>query len=280
MRRGPGRPRNDGLQPGSREAAEASERGSNVSDATRLEYLERGRSAFLIMEEKRLALQSARGIYSQIIKDARKAGCSQIAWTIRAMRRDPLEIEHEFIERTQMLRVARIPLGVQLGLFPGHGETLEEMSDRIERGVEDVAQALEKTMERVGPESLAQTVEQAWAKEDAVKDVSRETLKLNWPTEEAPPRPGPDDPSEPDENGDEEVPEDEPPEEEEEPMEVAKAGNEILEDGMLNQAAFKQGERNRKLGRTLEANPYKDVSPQHNAWIRGWKAEDAASPRR
>ena len=60
-----------------------------MSDATRLEFLERGRSTWLAMAERKVALQSARGVFNAIIKEARKAGAGQIAWVIGQMKRDP-----------------------------------------------------------------------------------------------------------------------------------------------------------------------------------------------
>jgi hypothetical protein len=41
------------------------------------------------MAERKVALQSARGVFNAIIKEARKAGAGQIAWVIGQMKRDP-----------------------------------------------------------------------------------------------------------------------------------------------------------------------------------------------
>jgi hypothetical protein len=116
VKRPVGRPRKGGLPAGARAAAAADHRAGNASDAARLAYLERGKSAFRAVEAKRAALQSARGVFNAIIKEARKAGAGQVAWVIGQMRRDPMAVAEEIRERNAMLKVAKIPVGVQLEL--------------------------------------------------------------------------------------------------------------------------------------------------------------------
>ena len=118
VRRGPGRPRK-----GAKTAAAVQEAlgappgmGGNVSDETRVAFLERGQEALLVLEERKQLLRSARGVFSAIIKDAKSAGAGQIAWALKQMRRDPLDITTEIVERNAMLRVAKIPVGIQLEL--------------------------------------------------------------------------------------------------------------------------------------------------------------------
>src|SRR5215472_1996897 len=97
-----GRPRKDGSPPRPRAAAEPQEArqgrrapGGNVSDATRLEFRERGRLAFLEAERKKQDYRSAYRVYAQLVKDARRVGATEIAWTLEALRRDPLDVDRE-----------------------------------------------------------------------------------------------------------------------------------------------------------------------------------------
>jgi hypothetical protein len=94
-----GRPRKDGKPPRQR---------ANATEATRLELLERGRLAFIEAERRKQEYRSAYRIYAQVVKDARRAGATEIAWTLEALRRDPLEVEREISERIRMARLTKI----------------------------------------------------------------------------------------------------------------------------------------------------------------------------
>ena len=238
-----GRPRKDGTPPRQASAAPAVQsdalrrgRGSNVSDETRLEFLERGRLAYLEADRKKQDYQSAYRIYSTIIKEARKCGASEIAWTLEAMRRDPLEVEREIEERIRMARLAEIPIGTQFEMFE------------------------------------ATKVQLAMAGDAKLADVSPPT-QISAQAAVSPPRdpvPGPDD----DEPEDDE-PDDHEGEKEETPQ-AAKPGNEILEHNDDDANAFLQGQRAFLLGRASNANPYDNSSTMHNAWTRGWKTKEMA----
>jgi hypothetical protein len=77
-----GRPRKDGR---AREAQEA----RPVSDSACLAYVERGRRAYLEAMRRKQDYQSAWRVYSQLVKDAKKLGATELAQTLEALRRDP-----------------------------------------------------------------------------------------------------------------------------------------------------------------------------------------------
>jgi len=181
-----GRPRKNGQQAleGAAEAQERRQRrpvpGSNVTDATRLEYLERGRLAYLEAMRVKEHYQSAWRVYSQLVKDAKKVGASEIAWTLEAMRRDPLEVEREISERVRMAQLVNLPLGFQLNMFEAPAENPpqaaaapappepkpdielppdEEMPDEQEEPQEDEEE--EASPEKAGNEILEQSDDDA-----------------------------------------------------------------------------------------------------------------------
>jgi hypothetical protein len=270
QRRARGRPRKDGspTEPSilARALAEAGEEqsgppgiGANVTDETRLQYLERARIALAAVDEAKLVLKSAAGIFTQVVKDAHAAGATQIKWTLKQLRRAPEEIAAEIAERNKMLVLAKIPVGVQLGLFAGAGETLAEVLDRqAQASAEDAATlaAVQEGQNALHPEPPRQG--------DA-KPAAPVT-----PSEALPPKPGPDDPGEPEQED-----EGEPDEDEDEP-EAAKTGNEVLERSPEDASAYKMGQRSFGFGRHFGANPFPAVSSMSNAWARGWKSAEAA----
>ena len=241
-----GRPRKDGRPAGSGPVPRPP-MGSNVSDQTRLEFLERGRMALVQALTKKQEYQSAWRVYSQLVKDAKKIGATEIHWTLEAMRADPLDVQRQMVERVRMAKLANIPIGVQLSLFdeiPTPGTPLEQAIAKVGK-------------------TAAQAAQEAWAREDSARQGDANSPQVS------PPKPGPDD-DEPDE--DEEEDEDRPPEEEDE-EEGQAAGYERLEQSPEDAQAYVMGQRMQQLGRTLDANPYGPNVTMHNAWIRGWQSK-------
>jgi hypothetical protein len=263
QKRARGRPRKDGAptEPSvlARALAEAEEEqptrpgiGDNVTDETRLQYLEQARIALAAVDEAKLVLKSATGIFTQVIKDARAAGATQISWTLKQLRRAPEEIAAEIAERNKMLVLAKIPVGVQLGLFAGAGETLAEVLDRQAQASAGDAVAL----------AAAQTLQNALQADPA------DPATTVTPSEALPPKPGPDDPSEPDQ--DDEGEDDEQPDEDEDHLLLGH------ERSPEDASAYKMGQRSFGFGRHFGANPFPSIHSMHDAWARGWKSAEAA----
>lgn len=98
---------------------QAAARGSNVSDETIRDFCIRARVAHTSLEAARKEMQSANGVYRQILKDAKKAGVTgeDIIWWIGAVERDPADIDAETKRRNRLAQVMGLPIGTQLGMF-------------------------------------------------------------------------------------------------------------------------------------------------------------------
>lgn len=75
-------------------------------------------------------LESAQGKYRNALKkwEERGVDAADIAWILRTKQREVHDIENEFRRRNRLLRVLKIPVGAQLGLFED-GESVASKVD-------------------------------------------------------------------------------------------------------------------------------------------------------
>jgi ribosome modulation factor len=124
---------------------------ANVTEATKGEFLDKCRLSHSEFEDKRKEMQQAQAAYRADLKAAAKAGVSSkaIAETIAISKREPEEVGREFAALNEMLRIAKIPIGVQLGLF-ADGKSIGDKvdADQVARQAPATADDIEVAKEK------------------------------------------------------------------------------------------------------------------------------------
>lgn len=110
---------------------------SNVTDETIKEFCDRALAAKIELEKAEEEAKSKRGIYRQVLKDAKKAGVDQdaIAWWLAARKREPDDIDRETRNRNRIARLMGLPIGTQLGLWDD-GESVATKAENDRAGAD------------------------------------------------------------------------------------------------------------------------------------------------
>jgi len=100
-------------------AAKTASIGSNVTDATIIEFTNKAIAAHADFEEKQAEAKKAQALYRATLKDAKKAGVDQdsIIWLIASRKREPGDIDRETRNRNRIAKLMQLPIGTQLGLL-------------------------------------------------------------------------------------------------------------------------------------------------------------------
>ncbi len=104
---------------------------SNVPDEVIRKWTDKAIAADAEFQKAKEAMDSKRGEYRAILKEAAAAGCDKdaIVWLVKSRKREPSDIDYETRQRNRIARIMGLPIGTQLGLFDD-GETVAAKVDK------------------------------------------------------------------------------------------------------------------------------------------------------
>ena len=104
---------------------------SNVTDDTVNEFCDRTLEAKTELEKLEDAAKTQRGIYRNILKDAKRAGVDPDAITdwLKQRKREPQDITRDFAWKNRIYSLRKLPVGTQLGVDFTTGETVAHIVD-------------------------------------------------------------------------------------------------------------------------------------------------------
>jgi hypothetical protein len=102
---------------------------SSVSDATVNEFCDRALKAKTNLEKLEEDAKTQRGIYRNVLKDAKSAGVDPDSITdwLKQRKREPDDITRDFAWKNRVYRLRGLPIGTQLGFDPETGDTVVEV---------------------------------------------------------------------------------------------------------------------------------------------------------
>ena len=104
---------------------------SNVTDDTVNEFCDRALEAKTELERHEEGAKKQRGIYRNVLKDAKKAGVDPDAITdwLKQRKREPEDITRDFAWKNRVYTLRGLPIGTQLGVDFETGETVAHVVD-------------------------------------------------------------------------------------------------------------------------------------------------------
>ena len=91
--------------------------GSNVTDATIAKHIAKATRLYEVAQGKKAEYNSANNAYRACLKDAKAEGVEELAWLMKARKLEPDDIDRQTRMRNRLARVAKLPIGTQLGIF-------------------------------------------------------------------------------------------------------------------------------------------------------------------
>ena len=123
--------------------------GSNVTDATIAKHIAKATRLYEVAQGKKAEYDSANNAYRASLKDAKAEGVEELAWLMKARKLEPDDIDRQTRMRNRLARVAKLPIGTQLGIFDeapgaagGNGKPVER---KTVAGAVDSMELLDQT---------------------------------------------------------------------------------------------------------------------------------------